>query len=213
MKNYRNIALSCLMIVALGFMSSCGGKVTKKAVKKGEVFKASIEDFEKNRMKFSEQVTESINDANQALQEEDPNTENISKDFEKEWNDIQRRYEKMKKDFDDVGKSSNAYFEHLNELASGINREDLRKSELQKNQELLVKWEKKYSQATVDIEKVDKVLLEGNDFHRVLLLSSVRDKIQENVNDLERISTQAKDLLDDLKAFTDAGRELVQNEG
>jgi DNA repair ATPase RecN len=194
-------------------MSSCGGKITKKAVKKGEVFKASIEDFEKNRMKFSKQVTESINDANEALQEEDPNTEKISKDFEKEWNDIQRRYNKMKKDFDDIGKTSNEYFEHLNELANGINREELRKTELGKNQELLVKWEQKYSVATVDIAKVDKVLLEGNDFHRVLLLSSVRDKIQENVNDLERISTQAKDLLDDLKSFTDAGRELVQNEG
>jgi DNA repair ATPase RecN len=164
-------------------------------------------------MKFSAQVTESINDANEALQEEDPNTEDIAKGFEKEWNDIQRRYNKMNKDFEDIGKTSNAYFEHLNELASGINREALRKTELEKNQELLVKWEAKYSQATVDIAKVDKVLLEGNDFHRVLLLSSVRDKIQENVNDLERISSQAKDLLDDLKTFTDAGRELVQNEG
>lgn len=213
MKNYTRLLSLAALFLLVGMFGGCKGKMTKHAVKKGEVFKASIEDFEKNRQKFSGQVSEAIGQANESLAEENPNTEKISKDFEKDWTDIQNRYNKMKKDFDDVGKSSTAYFDHLNELAMGINREDLRKKELGKNKELLVVWEKQYAEAAKSIEAVEQVLVEGNDFQRVLLLSSVRDKIQENINDLNELSSQAETLLKDLEAFTDAGRKLVKNEG
>ena len=117
----------------------------------------------------------------------------------------------MKKDFDDVRNSSNAYFAHLDELANGISREDLKNSELKKNQELKVVWEKQYVEAEKSIQAVDQVLVEGNDFHRVLLLSSVRDKIQQNIDNLNELSQQADSLLKDLEAFTEAGRELANN--
>ena len=213
MKNYTQLLSIGLMLIAILALGSCRGKMTKKAMKKGDVFKASIEDFEKNRLKFSSQVSETIGDANEALAEENPDTEEISGDFEKEWSGIQKRYKKMKGDFDDVGKSSTSYFDHLDELANGINREDLRNSELKKNGELKVIWEKQYAEAAESIAKVDKVLEEGNDFHRVLLLSSVRDKIQKNIDNLNELSEQAETLLSDLEAFTDAGRKLVKNEG
>lgn len=209
MKNYTQLLSISLMLFAVLALGSCGGKMTKKAVKKGDVFKASIEDFEKNRQKFAVQVSETIEDANEALADEEPNTEDISTDFEKEWNKIQTRYKKMKKDFEDVRNSSNAYFEHLDELANGINNEKMRTTELKKNTELQIVWEKQYVEAEKSIQAVDQVLIEGNDFHRVLLLSSVRDKIQQNIDNLNDLSKQADSLLKDLEAFTEAGRELA----
>lgn len=209
MKNYTQLLSISLMLFAILALGSCGGKMTKKAVKKGDVFKASIEDFEKNRQKFAVQVSETIEDANEALADKEPNTEEISTDFEKEWNKIQTRYKKMKKDFEDVRNSSNAYFEHLDELANGINNEKMRTTELKKNTELQIVWEKQYVEAEKSIQAVDQVLIEGNDFHRVLLLSSVRDKIQQNIDNLNDLSKQADSLLKDLEAFTEAGRELA----
>ena len=209
MKNYTQLLSISFMLFAILALGSCGGKMTKKAVKKGDVFKASIEDFEKNRQKFAVQVSETIEDANEALADEEPNTEEISTDFEKEWNKIQTRYKKMKKDFEDVRNSSNAYFEHLDELANGINNEKMRTTELKKNTELQIVWEKQYVEAEKSIQAVDQVLIEGNDFHRVLLLSSVRDKIQQNIDNLNDLSKQADSLLKDLEAFTEAGRELA----
>lgn len=211
MKKYPQLFTVSLLILSVFFLGSCRGKMTKKAVKKGDIFKASIEDFEKNRQKFAVQVSETIGEANQALAVEEPNTEEISTDFEKEWNKIQSRYKKMKKDFEDVRNSSNAYFEHLDELANGISREDLRNSELKKNQELKDVWIRQYDEAEKSIQAVDQVLVEGNDFHRVLLLSSVRDKIQRNIDNLNELSKQADSLLKDLEAFTEAGRELASN--
>lgn len=209
MKNYTQLLSIGLMLFAILALGSCRGKMTKKAVKKGDVFKASIEDFEKNRQKFAVQVFETIGEANEALAEEEPNTEEISTDFEKEWNKIQNRYKKMKKDFEDVHNSSNAYFNHLDELANGINNEKLRTTELKKNTELQIVWKKQYAEAEKSIQAVDQVLVEGNDFHRVLLLSSVRDKIQQNIDNLNELSEQAETLLKDLEAFTEAGRELA----
>jgi hypothetical protein len=202
------LALSVLVLVV--GLAGCRGKVTKKAVKKGEVLKSSIESFEKNRSKFASKVTASIENANQALAEENPNPEEISRDFEAEWKDIQKRYNKMKKDFEDVGSSSTTFFNQLNDLAEGINNEDIKQSEIDKNAELLKKWEVHYTEAASSIENVQQVLEDGNDFHRVLVLSSVRQKLESNVEELQKISEKATELLKDLEDFTNAGRELVE---
>ncbi|MCR9286443.1 MAG: hypothetical protein NXI23_03530 [Bacteroidetes bacterium] len=50
----------------------------------------------------------------------------------------------------------------------------------------------------------------GNDFHMVLVASSIRQKLEQNVEELNVIAEQAKNLLGDLEAFTLAGRELVE---
>ena len=58
--------------------------------------------------------------------------------------------------------------------------------------------------------KITEVLKSGNDFHMVLVASSIRQKLEQNVDELKIIATQAKTLLADLEAFTMAGRELVE---
>ena len=115
----------------------------------------------------------------------------------------------MKKDFEKVGESSEAYFVQLNELSGNISNEKLRDEELAKNEVLRQKWDKTFQEASVNIDKVTTVLNEGNDFHMVLVASSIRQKLEQNVGELNLIAAQAKELLSDLEAFTMAGRELV----
>ena len=80
---------------------------------------------------------------------------------------------------------------------------------MEKNAVLRQKWDKSYQEAKVSIEKVTQVLEAGNDFHMVLVASSIRQKLEQNVGELNLIAAQAKELLSDLEAFTMAGRELV----
>jgi len=98
----------------------------------------------------------------------------------------------------------------LDELSGSIKKESLRDQELAKNQELRLKWDKSYKEASVSIDKVTQVLEAGNDFHMVLVASSIRQKLEQNVEELNVIADQAKALLGDLEAFTLAGRELVE---
>ncbi|MEM9992099.1 MAG: hypothetical protein AAF738_10065 [Bacteroidota bacterium] len=201
--------LLAVALVAVVFLPA-NKKTTKQAIKRGDVLKASIESFEKHRQKLSSSVIESLEMASEELNDENPDLAGVSKDFEKEWTGIQGRYRKLKKDFEDVGQASDAYFTQLDELSNNINNQNLRQEELAKNAELRERWETTYKQAAVNVDKVTQVLESGNDFHMVLVASSIRQKLEQNVDELNRIAIQAKELLKDLEAFTEAGRELVQ---
>ena len=204
----KNIVFFLFAIVLI--LPACGNKTTKNAMKHGERLKASINDFEKNRQKLSAKLVSSLETAEQKLTEESPDLPKVSKDFEKQWTSIQKQYKGFKSDFARVGTTSEDYFAKLDELVNNINKESLRNTELAKNDVLRKKWDKSYQEAKVSIEKVTQVLEAGNDFHMVLVASSIRQKLEQNVGELNLIAQQAKELLGDLEAFTMAGRELVE---
>ncbi|MEL6942299.1 MAG: hypothetical protein AAFO82_06495 [Bacteroidota bacterium] len=206
LKSYLGLFSLALLLAT----SSCKWKTTKSAIKHGDVLKSSIESFEKNRQKLSENVVKSLEGAEEELTSESPDLPKVSKDFEKEWTSIQNRYKKLKDDFDKVGESSESYFNQLNELSSSIGNDRLRAEELEKNKSLRATWNETYKEAAVNINKVTTVLEEGNDFHMVLVASSIRQKLEQNVDELNRIAAQAKTLLADLEVFTEEGRKLVE---
>ncbi|MEL6718515.1 MAG: hypothetical protein AAFP82_07350, partial [Bacteroidota bacterium] len=172
LKSYLGLFSLALLLAT----SSCKWKTTKSAIKHGDVLKSSIESFEKNRQKLSENVVKSLEGAEEELTSESPDLPKVSKDFEKEWTSIQNRYKKLKDDFDKVGESSESYFNQLNELSSSIGNDRLRAEELEKNKSLRATWNETYKEAAVNINKVTTVLEEGNDFHMVLVASSIRQK-------------------------------------
>lgn len=202
--------LLLIVILTVVMMMSCRWDTTHDALKSGDVLKSSVEDFEKNRKKLSEKIISSIDQASKKLTDEDPNLPKIAKDWEIEWGKIQKRYKKLHEDFDKVGTNSTEYFNQLDDLSGSINDTQLKTQELEKNKELRKKWDSSYVKASSSITKVDEVLKSGNDFHMVLVASSIRQKLEQNVVELERISEQAKTLLKDLEAFTEAGRALVE---
>lgn len=204
--------IGLLMICLLGLMifSSCQDRTTRSALKHGDILKSNLDSFDKNRVKLSTNLVESLEEAGESLMTDSPDIPQVSKDFEKEWRGIMNRYNKLEKDFQSIGESSNAYFDELNSLSSAINNEDLRKSELEANRALEVKWKATYDEAEKAIKKVTTVLEDGNDFHMVLVASSIRQKLEQNVEALKNMSAQAKLLLADLEVFTDEGRKLVE---
>jgi len=208
MIKHFNLIMVCLIGVMI--LSSCRTRTTKSAMKNAEVLKSNLDSFDKNRMKLSANLVESLEEAGESLLAENPDIPEVSKDFEKEWRSIMNRYEKLKKNFSDIGDSSQAYFDELNSLSSSINNAELRSSELAANKELQVKWDKTYQEADIAINKVTKVLEDGNDFHMVLVASSIRQKLEQNVEDLKNMSEQAKVLLADLQVFSEKGREIVE---
>lgn len=198
------------LLLSLFLFASCGSRVTNKALKTGDKLKSAIEDFEGNRQKLSSKMVTGIEEAEGSLTAEDPDLPEIAKDWEKEWRRITGSYDKMKKDFSDVGERSEAYFNQLDELSGSINNESLKREELAKNTELRAKWELSYDKAAISVAKIEEVMKSGNDFHMVLVASSIRQKIEQNVAELNNIASQAKSILSDLESFTQAGRELVE---
>ena len=207
---HKQISLFIFCFIGLMIFTSCGTRTTNSALKTGEVLKSNLDSFDKNRRKMSANLVESLEEAGESLMAENPDIPQVSKDFEKEWRSIMNRYDKLKKDFANIDESSNAYFEELNSLSGAINNEELRKSELAQNKALEVKWNATFAEAEKAINKVTTVLEDGNDFHMVLVASSIRQKLEQNVESLKNMSAQAKLLLADLEVFTDEGRKLVK---
>ncbi len=197
-------------LFALSMLAGCKERVTKKALASGDKLRHSIEDFEGNRAKLSMSVINSLSVTEKKMAEPKPDLPKVAKDWEKDWNDIQSRYNKMKSDFEDVGKSSDAYFKQLDDLSGSISDQKLRASELAKNKQLHDSWSETYKEAAVSVAKVSKVMAEGHDFHMVLVASSIRQKLEKNVIELKAISEQAKALLKELESFTVEGRKLVE---
>lgn len=210
MKYIIGVSIALLLGIFLINRIGCRTHTTRNALQQGDRLKASIESFEKNRSKLSEKVIKSLEKAEDELTADDPNLAKAAKDFEAEWTGIQNRYRSLKKDFENVGQSSTDYFNKLEELSSSITNVSLRQQELSKNVALKSRWQETYQQAAVNIEKVETVLEAGHDFHMVLVASSIRQKLEQNVDELNRIAEQAQQLLSDLEAFTQAGRALVQ---
>ncbi len=208
MKKHISYLMFCMIGVLI--LPSCGSRTTNSALKTGEVLKSNLDSFDKNRRKLSTNLVESLEEAGESLLEENPDIPQVSKDFEKEWRSIMNRYDKLKKDFANIDKSSTAYFDELNSLSGSINNEELRKSELAQNKQLEIKWKATFDEADKAINKVTAVLENGNDFHMVLVASSIRQKLEQNVESLKNMSVQAKLLLADLEVFTDEGRKLVK---
>lgn len=207
MKNHFDLFL--IFLLGMILLSSCRTRTTRSAIKNADVLKSNLDSFDKNRMKLSTNLVESLEEAGDALLAENPNIPEVSKDFEKEWRSIMNRYNKLRKDFNNIGDNSTKFFEELNGFSSAINNEELRKSELAANKELEVKWTKTYQEADKAIKKVTTVLENGNDFHMVLVASSIRQKLEQNVEELKKMSEQAKVLLADLEVFTKEGRKIV----
>jgi len=209
----KRITFLLLILTVSLVQFSCKTRTTRGAMKHGEILKTNLESFEKNRVKLSNGLVNSLEDAKNQLTQENPDIPEVSKDFEKEWRGIMSRYNKLKNDYDEIGQSSTAYFEELNGLSNNINNEELRNSELQKNKELEGRWQKTFETAGASINKITTVLESGNDFHMVLVASSIRQKLEQNVDELNNMAEQAKLLLSDLEVFTQAGKDLVAGEG
>lgn len=209
MKLKSFLAILILGILIVGSLSNCNQSVTKKALNYGDNLKDAIEKFEGTRQDFAEEVAESVDNTSEKLSEENPDLPEVATDWESQWNSIQRKFQTLEDEFSDVGKKSEEYFNQLEELSSGINDESIKSSELRKNKELKNKWTEAYIEASDNIQKIRDVLIEGNDFHRVLVASSIRQKIEENIIELQSISARAKTLMAELEKFTIEGKKLI----
>ena len=78
-----------------------------------------------------------------------------------------------------------------------------------KNKELSERWTKAFEQASADIGELRKLIVIGDDFEKVLRLAALRGTLEEDIKQLQEISSQAQTLLVQVEQLTVAGRELT----
>ena len=208
MKIINKIIALFLIVISTATFIGCQQSVTKKALNYGDNLESAIEKFEGARHEFAQGVTESVGNTSKNLSKENPDITEVALDWEKQWNNIQKKFQSLEREFSHVGQASEEYFNQLDELSLGIKNLKIKSTEIQKNKVLKREWTIAYIKASGDIQKIRDVLIEGNDFHLVLVASSIRQKIETNIHELDSISIRANSLMTELKEFTIEGKKL-----
>jgi len=125
------------------------------------------------------------------------------------WDTVKEKFDDLNDYFLEVIQSSDQYFDKLFEIANKIQNEELRNGEIESNTKLKNDWIKVLKETKINIDKLKVLIQEGDDFYRVLLGASIREKLTENIGELNNISLKAEKLLSELQNLTEEGKKLA----
>lgn len=199
------IVIGIICIVSTG----CTISRTDKTVEYGDSLEKAVEEFEKSRIRTGKGISETIRPSLKVLAGKKPNLRYVGNHWERKWSEVRNEVVVLENNLSKVGNAARGYFDKLNRIAHSIKNERLKKAELEKNRRLKTSWTEGYGEAERDIEKIKGLMIEGDDFHKVVLGNLLRVLLKENIEDLKRISESARYILEDLKRLTIEGRKLV----
>jgi prefoldin subunit 5 len=133
----------------------------------------------------------------------------IARDWEANWNKVDKQTAELEKKFKEVESASKKYFTALDQVTKSIKDTKQRAEEAQKNRDARQKWDKAYADAKKQIDRARSLRDKGNDLKQVILLAAMRGKIAEATATLDSISREAQSLLVSLEALTAQGRSIV----
>jgi len=209
----RNILLGIVLSFALCVVFSCSMSETQKNVQYAAEFKSNIDKFEEKHTGMTKSLSETVDKTvNQLSDETKPTKEklaDVSQDWEVSWNDILNEYESLTEYYGKIGTSSSQYFQKIDQVTQEIKDNSIRDQEMKRNKGQRKEWDNAYNQAEVNLKEIGKLLEDGNDFQRLLVLAAMRQQIYNRIEELKQISISAQELFRRLESFTETGRQLL----
>lgn len=216
MSYLRKTSHTLLIFTFALILVSCGDKdalTSRNVFEYGDNLEDAISDFETSRTSVSGTIEESTSSIAKTLSTATPNIRKVSKEWEDDWQDAKNEFLDLEKSFSIVGKTSKQYFDKLTQIQDAILNTKLQNSEKIKNKKIKASWTKAYSSASKSIKQLSTIIKDGDDFHKVLLGASLREKLVQNIDELKKISKRASALLKNLKQLTIEGEKLVRKNG
>lgn len=204
-----------ISILILVFLFACSKEKTsgEQIMAMAENLVSIIDAFEGTRIKVIETIRQVGRDLDNFLSNtRDLNPADKANYWEKDWKKVADEIKKLEEGFEKVQEGSEQYFAKLETLSGQIKNSDVRSSEQKKNDELRERWEQVYEKASQDMDNIREVLNEGNDFHKVLLSSAMRSKIDDNIAQMKGISRKAQKVLVKLANFTVDSKKILKGE-
>jgi predicted RNase H-like nuclease (RuvC/YqgF family) len=182
---------------------------TEKAIEYADSLQNAIVEFEQNRENVNVNIANSTTETLSELEiiQNSKLRESIKK-WAKKWDNVKQDFHSLKSSFENVQTTSNRYFGKLQDIASKINNQTLKTSEINKNTSLQESWNKVLQESLNNLNNLESIIKEGDDFYRILLGASIREKLDDSISELKNISVKAKNLLKELQTLTLEGKKL-----
>ncbi|MDQ7083558.1 MAG: hypothetical protein Q9M36_00875 [Sulfurovum sp.] len=206
-------------LLSLMFMGCDGYKNHKEALNTknvseyGDDLSDAVGEYEESRTDVSTAIIKSTTNVSKKQEEKSVQIREISQAWEDNWKDAKKEFKDLDERFSTLGKISQDYFKKLNQVRISIDDKEIRNSEKIKNIALKKEWTQAYKQASSDMLKLSKIIVKGDDVHKVLLAATMREKLVHNIDALKDISQQASVLLKSLHNLTIEGQKLIRPHG
>jgi len=183
---------------------------TEKAIEYADSLQDAIEEFEDSRTEINKEINQSTATTMTDLEMiKNSSLKDVVKQWAIRWDTVKEKFDDLNDYFLEVIQSSDQYFDKLFEIANKIQNEELRNGEIESNTKLKNDWIKVLKETKINIDKLKVLIQEGDDFYRVLLGASIREKLTENIGELNNISLKAEKLLSELQNLTEEGKKLA----
>jgi len=205
----KAVSTSFFLFLISFVLNSCAESETKKSLEFGDDLLQSIDKFDNERSELSSNVSNTVEKTTEEISKSDVELSNIAINWEENLTGIINEYDNLQKSFQRVVKSSNEYLLEMNRVSNEISNPSLKESELSKNRVIKEQYLKYQNEAELNINKISEILQKGKDYQYVLTASAMRQKLDENIKELNEISTNACRILKDLEEFTLESKKLL----
>lgn len=206
------IAIILLILASIINFVDCGeGSVTDHVKNIGEATVEAIENFEDIRQELNESFLGMVNEMKERLgalgnSDQDAIYE-LAEEWETFWIEAEEDYDELLERYAEVCQSTDEYFTTLNQLTEAMD-EQMQYREREKNKRVENKWSQEQEEAKASLQALQHLFQKAKQYHNVLLAEALRQQIEANTTELNRIEQEAKQLLRRLERFSLSGHRL-----
>jgi hypothetical protein len=194
-------------------MSSCGGgSKTDKVIKITKALANSFVTFSGIVGSINELTTVLTNNTREKLSInlKEGTFEEVAQEWEKTWNKIRQKVNKLEGKYEDIISESQVYFQKLRELENETIDESLKTVMKQKTDNKEIEFETAKNNTLNEIKNIKEMVRSGSDFHNALLQDVMLTQISYRISELNKIEREARDICYRLNQFAKTGTMILR---
>lgn len=222
-----NFKHTIVFIAPLLCMSGCQVQTASRVVELADNLFKLLNSFAEASKNHQESVNQSTQKAKGGLEPQESsfpipipgitssgevNLVGIADEWEKNMQTMLSRTSEMTSKLNDVKSSSDKYWSKIEEITGEIKNPEIQLREREKNKKLKIEWDVNYGKAESQVNRAVLLNTKAQDLHKVMTLSSMRQKISTQMNQLQDISNEADNIFREIKEVTQKGQEIIRKQ-
>jgi hypothetical protein len=214
---------SILFITPIIFLSGCQARTATQVVEIADTLLKTLNLFLEASKTHQKSVDEAISKAQEGLTTKQApfikipvitssgeiDLPSVANEWEKHWQDVSTHSKEMQQKLEDVNQASQQYWSKLDEITEQIGNPALKIIEKDKNRLLKSKWNQTYAKANKQVARTIQLNSKADDFHKVIMLSSMRQQLNNQIKQLQIIADEASNVFKEIEAATQQGQDII----
>ncbi|MCB0628552.1 MAG: hypothetical protein R2824_02325 [Saprospiraceae bacterium] len=207
---YAIVLLAFSTGVCLCWSCQSGFADARSSFVKSDQLIEAIHTFETKRTESQDGLKFAYDKIDSILQHYDVESARpLTIEFEEVWSEVLQRIDNLRQQFNTVCRRSATYFSILERETALLNDMEKKEEQEQRNAILRQHWDHELGKAEATFAQIKLLLDNGNDLYRLMLISTLRATLSEEIGEIQQITARADKLLLDLRQLAEEGLEML----